>query len=55
MPEYLRWLADYRLVVYGLMLIIFMLFLPGGLMDLVRRSVSPFLRTPRLSPTRVPA
>jgi branched-chain amino acid transport system permease protein len=37
MPEYLRWLADYRLVVYGSLLIVFMLFLPGGLMDLLRR------------------
>jgi branched-chain amino acid transport system permease protein len=37
MPEYLRWLADYRLVVYGGLLILFMMFLPGGLMDLVRR------------------
>ena len=39
MPEYLRWLADYRLVVYGGLLILFMMFLPGGLMDLVRRAV----------------
>jgi branched-chain amino acid transport system permease protein len=37
MPEYLRWLTDYRLVVYGSLLIVFMLFLPGGLMDLLRR------------------
>jgi branched-chain amino acid transport system permease protein len=36
MPEYLRWLADYRLVFYGGLLVLFMLFLPGGLMDLVR-------------------
>jgi branched-chain amino acid transport system permease protein len=39
MPEYLRWLADYRLVVYGGLLILFMMFLPGGLMDVVRRGV----------------
>ncbi|RTL67131.1 MAG: hypothetical protein EKK41_17385 [Hyphomicrobiales bacterium] len=37
LPEYLRAFADYRLIVYGGMLIFFMLFLPGGLMDLVRR------------------
>ena len=38
MPEYLRGLADYRLVVYGGLLVLFMMFLPGGLMDLVRRA-----------------
>lgn len=37
MPEYLRWLADYRLVVYGGLLIVFMMYLPGGLMDVLRR------------------
>jgi branched-chain amino acid transport system permease protein len=38
MPEYLRFLTDYRLVVYGSLLIIFMMFLPGGLVDLARWS-----------------
>ncbi len=37
LPEYLRALADYRLVVYGALLISFMMFLPGGLADLLRR------------------
>ena len=37
LPEYLRALADYRLVVYGAMLITFMMFLPGGLTDLARK------------------
>jgi branched-chain amino acid transport system permease protein len=37
LPEYLRALADYRLVVYGSLLIIFMMYLPGGLADLARR------------------
>jgi len=37
LPEYLRALADYRLVVYGGLLIVFMMFLPGGLADLGRR------------------
>jgi len=37
LPEYLRFLADYRLVVYGILIISFMMFLPGGLSDLVRR------------------
>ena len=36
LPEYLRPLADYRLVVYGGLLIAFMMFLPGGLADLTR-------------------
>ncbi len=37
LPEYLRALADYRLVVYGVLLIVFMMFLPGGLADLARK------------------
>ena len=37
LPEYLRFLADYRLVVYGSLIISFMIFLPGGLSDLARR------------------
>ena len=39
LPEYLRALADYRLVVYGSLLIVFMMFLPGGLADLTKRPV----------------
>ena len=37
LPEYLRFLADYRLVVYGGLIISFMMFLPGGLTDLARK------------------
>jgi branched-chain amino acid transport system permease protein len=37
LPEYLRFLADYRLVVYGILIITFMMFLPGGLSNLARR------------------
>jgi branched-chain amino acid transport system permease protein len=37
LPEYLRFLSDYRLVVYGILIISFMMFLPGGLTDLARR------------------
>lgn len=44
MPEYLRFLADYRLVVYGALLVVFMMFLPGGLSDLFRRPVTALLR-----------
>jgi branched-chain amino acid transport system permease protein len=42
LPEFLRVLADYRLVVYGSLLIIFMMFLPGGLADLARKPVHLF-------------
>ncbi|MCC7271171.1 MAG: ABC transporter permease [Alphaproteobacteria bacterium] len=38
LPEMLRALADYRLVVYGGLLILFMMFLPGGLADIGRRA-----------------
>lgn len=38
LPEVLRVLADYRLVVYGGLLILFMMFLPGGLADIGRRA-----------------
>ena len=40
LPEYLRALADYRLVVYGVMLIAFMMYLPGGIADLARSPIS---------------
>lgn len=43
MPEYLRFLADYRLVVYGLVIITFMLYLPGGLADLVRKPIAALM------------
>ncbi|MBL8700238.1 MAG: ABC transporter permease [Alphaproteobacteria bacterium] len=37
LPEYLRLLADFRLVVYGGLIVGFMMFLPGGLADIGRR------------------
>lgn len=40
LPEYLRALADYRLVVYGGLLIVFMMYLPGGLAELARRPMA---------------
>jgi branched-chain amino acid transport system permease protein len=49
MPEYLRWLAEYRLIIYGGLLVLFMIFLPGGLMDVVRMAVL------RLQPNRLRA
>jgi len=39
LPELLRAFADYRLVVYGGLIIVFMLFLPGGLADIGRRTI----------------
>jgi branched-chain amino acid transport system permease protein len=33
-PEILRGLAEYRILVYGFLLVLFMMFLPGGLADL---------------------
>jgi branched-chain amino acid transport system permease protein len=39
-PELLREIAEYRILVYGLLLIVFMMFLPGGLADLAPRIVA---------------
>ncbi|MEO8137567.1 MAG: ABC transporter permease, partial [Betaproteobacteria bacterium] len=39
LPEFLRAFADYRLVIYGGLIIVFMLFLPGGLADIGRRGI----------------
>lgn len=39
LPEFLRAFADYRLVIYGCLIIVFMLFLPGGLADIGRRGI----------------
>ena len=39
LPESLRAFADYRLVIYGGLIIVFMLFLPGGLADIGRRAI----------------
>ncbi len=43
LPELLRVLADFRLVVYGGLIIVFMLFLPGGLAELGRRAAAILL------------
>lgn len=39
LPEVLRAFAEYRLVIYGGLIIVFMRFLPGGLAELGRRAV----------------
>jgi len=36
-PEYLRFLGEYRLIVYGALMIIFMMFFPGGVTGLLRQ------------------
>jgi branched-chain amino acid transport system permease protein len=39
-PEYLRFVGDYRLIVYGAILILFMMFVPGGVMELAAKPIS---------------
>jgi branched-chain amino acid transport system permease protein len=39
-PEVLRGIAEYRILAYGLLLVLFMMFLPGGLADLAPRIVA---------------
>jgi branched-chain amino acid transport system permease protein len=51
LPEFLRAFADYRLVIYGGLIIAFMRFLPGGLADVGRRAIrlaAPRQRAPRV-------
>ena len=53
LPEYLRALADYRLVVYGVMLIAFMMYLPGGIADLARSPISLLAAKLKIKPGEV--
>lgn len=46
LPETLRALAEYRILVYGVLLVVFMMFLPGGLADLLPRLAGRALRSP---------
>jgi len=39
-PEYLRFMAGYRMIVYGAVLVLAMMFFPGGIADLVRKPIS---------------
>jgi branched-chain amino acid transport system permease protein len=52
-PEMLRWLAEYRILIFGLLLVAFMMFLPGGLADLVHRLLSTFRRKEETSEVSV--
>lgn len=36
LPEFLRFIADYRMIVFGGLLVVFMMFLPGGLAQIGR-------------------
>jgi branched-chain amino acid transport system permease protein len=47
LPEYIRFLSDYRLIVYGALLTAIALFLPNGLRELAERAVA---RWPRRRP-----
>jgi branched-chain amino acid transport system permease protein len=38
-PEYLRFAADFRVLIYGVVVIMFMNYLPGGLIDLINKPV----------------
>jgi len=44
-PEALRGIEEYRILAYGLLLVLFMMFLPGGLADLVPRVAAGARRT----------
>jgi branched-chain amino acid transport system permease protein len=51
-PEYLRFLGEYRLIVYGAIMIIFMMFFPGGVTGLLRQSLKALIdRIQRLTGT----
>lgn len=54
LPELLRAFADYRLVIYGGLIIVFMLFLPGGLADIGRRAIR-FASHKRVAAAAAPA
>ncbi|WP_319523101.1 high-affinity branched-chain amino acid ABC transporter permease LivM [uncultured Desulfosarcina sp.] len=38
LPEYLRFLSEYRILVYGAVLVVMMVFRPGGIVETTRRS-----------------
>lgn len=54
LPEVLRAFAEYRLVIYGGLIVGFMLFLPGGLADIGRRVVRVALRRAAAVPVARP-
>ncbi|GIK79443.1 MAG: ABC transporter permease [Pseudorhodoplanes sp.] len=42
-PEFLRVVAEFRILLYGLLIVLFMMFLPGGLADLAPRTFGVLL------------
>lgn len=44
LPEMLRAFAEYRVLIFGMLLVVFMMYLPGGLTDLIPRLLSVFRR-----------
>jgi branched-chain amino acid transport system permease protein len=38
LPEYLRFLSEYRILVYGAVLVVMMVFRPGGIVETTRRT-----------------
>ena len=54
LPEMLRGLAEYRILVYGVLLVVFMMFLPGGLADLLPRVVGWARRSSLQPATEMP-
>jgi branched-chain amino acid transport system permease protein len=43
-PEYLRFLGEYRLIVYGAIMILFMMFFPGGVVALLGEPIRAVVR-----------
>ncbi len=43
-PEFLRVVAEFRILFYGLLIVVFMMFLPGGLADLAPRTIALIFR-----------
>jgi branched-chain amino acid transport system permease protein len=58
-PEYLRVFKDFRMILYGALLVLLMIFIPGGLIgliaDLVRRAGGPGRGRPRAAELGGPA
>ena len=40
LPEFLRVIAEFRILLYGVVIVLFMMFLPGGLAELTPRAVA---------------
>ena len=54
LPEYFRVLADWRPTVFGLAILLLLLFRPEGLLSFRTRTNRATPRTPRKSPAKTP-